>query len=70
MKHKIGDLVKTSLWFGIIIDIDVGVLRGIEYTDYKVYFFFDNERLPTRWCSETEISKWKRNLRDLYRNVA
>lgn len=64
MKHKIGDLVKTAIWFGTIIDTDTGNLRGIPYTYYKVQFWFPDDRLSSRWCSEDEVNKWKRNLLD------
>jgi hypothetical protein len=62
---KIGDLVKTEMWFGIIVEVnDVECATTDEkYTkEYKVHFFFPDNRLPTRWCSEEEIKKWKRNV--------
>ena len=63
---KIGDLVKTEMWFGIIVEVQSDIeYVGKEYKvhlEYKVHFFFPDNSLPTRWCSEEEIKKWKRNV--------
>jgi len=51
---EIGDLVKTAMWFGVVV--------GTDGEDYNVHFFFPDNRPPNRWCSEKEIKKWKRDV--------
>lgn len=58
MKIEIGDLVMTQAWVGIVVD----KVEDAEYIEdeYKVHFFFPDDRLPTRWCTAWEINKWKK----------
>jgi hypothetical protein len=57
---KVGDLIKTKVWFGIIIKvIDNGPNTG---SNYLVHWFFDDNRNPVSWLDGYAALKYRINV--------
>ena len=55
---KIGDLIKTQVWFGVITK----VVQNATGNEYLIHWFFDDNRNPIGWLDGYAALKYRINV--------
>jgi hypothetical protein len=54
-KIKVGDLIKTSIWYGVVIEVS-------DINNYLIHWFFNDDRNPISWLDGYATLKYRKNV--------
>ena len=55
---KVGDLIKTRVWFGVVLEI----IPTHNDTKYMIHWFFDDNRYPVTWLDGYHALMYRKNV--------